>query len=51
MGLLMNGRTDLGQVTVRGLMRVPYPPTKMSAFIIFIRILQKYTRCYKTYFE
>ena len=37
----MKGRTDLGHVTVNGLILVPYPPTKIKAFIIFRLISYK----------
>ena len=48
----MKGRTDLGHVTVKGLILVPYPPTKIKAFIIFRLISDKLMDLYfKTIFN
>ena len=40
MGKLAKGKADLGVLIVNGLMCVPYPPTKMSAFIDCVQIIK-----------
>ena len=47
----MKGRTDLGHVTVNGLILVPYPPTKIKAFIIFRLISYKSMDRYRFFVE
>lgn len=42
MGLLIKGITDLGILIVSGLILVPYPPTRIKAFIMFADIKQIY---------
>lgn len=37
MGLLAKSTIGLGTVSVSGLSRVPYPPTRMSAFMLLCR--------------
>lgn len=39
-GKLAKGNADLGALMVKGLMRVPYPPTNMSAFILLCLVIK-----------
>lgn len=39
-GQLAKGKADFGVLIVNGLIRVPYPPTKMSAFINCVQIIK-----------
>jgi len=41
MGLFINGITDLGMLIVSGLILVPYPPTRIRAFICGINTYGK----------
>ncbi len=49
MGLLATGISCLAQVNVKGLSRVPLPPLKTSAFIVYLIVEKRWVlmACYK----
>lgn len=44
MGLLQNSTSGLGTLRVSGRSRVPYPPTRIKAFIFSLEILARWTK-------